>query len=125
MKKRVSELGLVLLSMVTLVSTVSADTPAAVDTGSNMLSQGLMLAAFVAIFYFFIIKPQNKRAKAQRELITQITVGDEVMTTGGILGRIQRVSDNYFVLAVSQGVELTVQKQAVAGVLPKGTLSKI
>lgn len=108
-----------------LTGAVLAETAVAPDAGSSALSSGLMFAAFAAIFYFFILKPQSKRAKEQRELIARISVGDEVMTTSGILGKIQRVSDNYFVLAVSQEVELTVQKQAVVGVLPKGTLNKI
>ena len=113
------------LLSICLCSTAFAETAATPDAGSSALSQGLMFAAFAAIFYFFILRPQSKRAKEQRDLIARVSVGDEVMTTSGILGKIQKVSDNYFVLTVSQGVELTVQKQAVAGVLPKGTLNKI
>lgn len=102
-----------------------AESASSGDMQSSALSQGLMLAAFIGIFYFFILRPQTKRAKAQRDLIAQLTVGDEVVTAGGIVGKVHRVADNFFVLAIADNVEVVIQKQAVAGVLPKGSLNKI
>jgi preprotein translocase subunit YajC len=75
--------------------------------------------------YLLIIRPQSKRAKEHKALVTSITKGDEVLTSGGVLGRVTRVSDDYLAIEVSDGVELKVQKVAIATALPKGTLAKI
>lgn len=95
------------------------------DSTSAMMGQILMLAAFGFIFYFLIWRPQNKRAKQQRDLIASLQKGDEVITAGGILGRIQRVKDDFLVLVISEGTEVFVQKQAISGTLPKGTMKDI
>lgn len=93
--------------------------------GSGALSQILLLGAFAVIFYFLILRPQSKRAKQQRDLITNLEKGDEVVTAGGILGKIHRIADNFLVLMVAEGVEIVIQKQAIAGSLPKGTIKNI
>lgn len=111
------------LALLSTTPIVFADT--APDIGSGMLSQGLMLAAFVAIFYFFILRPQSKRAKEHRDLVTNLSKGDEVITSGGMVAKINRITDDFFMLTIAPGVEVVVQKQAIAGVLPKGSLSKI
>ena len=77
------------------------------------------------LMYLLIIRPQSKRAKEHKALVTSITKGDEVLTSGGVLGRVTRVSDDYLAIEVSDGVELKVQKVAIATALPKGTLAKI
>ncbi len=109
----------------TTVAIAEGSGSAPADSGSGALAQGLMLAGFVAIFYFLILRPQNKRAKEHRDLITNLAKGDEVITTGGILGKIHRITDNFFVIMVAEGIEVAVQKQAIASVLPKGTLKSI
>jgi preprotein translocase subunit YajC len=114
-------LGLALFNIAPVVF-ADVTTP---DMGSNALSQGLMLAAFVAIFYFFVLRPQSKRAKEHRDLVTKLSKGDEVITSGGIVAKINRVADDFFVLTIAPGVEVVVQKQSISGVLPKGSLSKI
>lgn len=101
-----------------------ADEPAAAMQG-NAMSQIIFFAAIFAIFYFFVIRPQSKRTKEHRNLIASVTKGDEVITTGGILGRISKVTDGFFVLMVADGVEITVQKQAIVNALPKGTLKSL
>ncbi len=89
---------------------------------SSFLHMLPMLILFILVFYFLLIRPQAKRAKEQKKLITSIAVGDEVITAGGIVGRVLRLKDNYLVLAIAKGVEITVQKGSVSSVLPKGTM---
>jgi len=82
----------------------------------------IMLAVFFAVFFFFVIRPQMKRAKDHRTMISAIAKGDEVVTSGGILGRVDEIGDAFLTLEISDGVRIKVQKHAVAAVLPKGTL---
>jgi preprotein translocase subunit YajC len=85
----------------------------------------LFLGGFVVIFYFLIWRPQAKRAKELRSLLDNLKAGDEVMTSGGLLGRINRIEEHYVSLQVSDNVELKMQKNSVTAVLPKGTLKSI
>jgi len=79
----------------------------------------------VVIFYFLIWRPQAKRTKDHKNLIGGLQKGDEVVTTGGIAGRINKVTDEFVVLEVSDNVELKFQKGAIAATLPKGTLKAL
>jgi preprotein translocase subunit YajC len=85
----------------------------------------LFLGGFVLIFYFLIWRPQAKRSKEHKTLVESITKGDEVMTNGGMLGKIIKTDDLYVVLQVADNVELKMQKAAIAAVLPKGTIKSI
>ncbi len=76
----------------------------------------------LAVFYFLIIRPQNKRAKDQREMIAKVAVGDEVTTTGGILGKVVEVGEQYLTLEIASGVNIKLQKMQIAQLLPKGTV---
>lgn len=80
-----------------------------------------MLVIFGA-FYFLLIRPQQKRQKAHTELVAGLSVGDEVVTAGGLLGRITAVSDHYATLQIADNVEIKVQKSTVSAVVPKGTI---
>ena len=80
------------------------------------------MAAFVALFYFMLIRPQQKRAKQHQALISKLAVGDEVVTTGGLLGRLTEVGDTFITLEIAEGVRVKVQKAQVAQLMPKGTL---
>jgi preprotein translocase subunit YajC len=82
----------------------------------------IMLAIFFAVFFFLVIRPQMKRAKEHRSMVSALAKGDEVITTGGLAGRIDDVSDSFITVEISDGVRVKVQKQAVTVVLPKGTL---
>ena len=82
----------------------------------------IMLGIFFVIFWLFIIRPQSKRAKEHRDLIAAITKGDEVVTSGGIAGKVEEVKDSFIHIEIAQGVQIKVQKHAIAAVLPKGTL---
>jgi preprotein translocase subunit YajC len=85
------------------------------------LSQILVLVVFVVVFYFLLIRPQQKRAKEHQALLSKLTAGDEVLTAGGILGRIAEVSDTFITLEVADGVRIKVQKAQVTSLVPKGT----
>jgi len=89
--------------------------------GGGLVSM-LMFVPILAIFYFLIIRPQNKRAKDQRDMISKIVAGDEVATAGGLLGKVLEVGDQYLTLEIANGVNVKLQKFQVAQVLPKGTV---
>ncbi|PAU88435.1 preprotein translocase subunit YajC [Pseudomonas sp. WN033] len=85
----------------------------------------IFLIGFLVIFYLMIWRPQAKRAKEHKNLIGGLNVGDEVVTGGGILGKVKKVTDEFVVLEVGDGQELKFQKGAVVAALPKGTLKAI
>lgn len=82
----------------------------------------IMLGLFFVVFYFLLIRPQQKRAKEHTAMVAALTVGEEVVTSGGILGKITAVGDDYLTLEVSDGVGVKVQKNTIARTLPKGTI---
>ena len=81
----------------------------------------LMIGIFFLIMYFLLIRPQQKRAKEHKNLVASLTKGDEVVTSGGILGRVADISDSFIQLEVQDGVKIKVQKQSVSSMMPKGT----
>lgn len=85
----------------------------------------LPLIILFVIFYLFLIRPQMKRAKDHRKMVEAIAKGDEVVTNGGLLGRITDVGDNFIVLEIAKGVEVKVQKQAISATMPKGTVKTL
>ena len=85
----------------------------------------LFLVAMIAIFYFMLIRPQSKRAKEQREMMTSLSKGDEVVTYGGLMGKIEEVKENYIDIQIASNVTVTIQKTHVTAVLPKGTMKSI
>ncbi|MFP3353789.1 preprotein translocase subunit YajC, partial [Pseudoalteromonas sp. SIMBA_153] len=97
-----------------------AAAPAAGPAGTGF--EWLFLVGFLVIFYLMIWRPQAKRAKEQKNLLGNLQKSDEVVTNGGIAGKIVKVSDDFVVLEVSDTVELKFQKGAIAATLPKGTL---
>ncbi len=84
-----------------------------------------IIVAFGLVFYFIIWRPQSKRAKEHRELVGGINKGDEIVTNGGLLGKVTKVEEQYLVIEVANGVELKLQKNAVSAALPKGTIKNI
>ena len=100
-----------------------AAAPAAGPAGTGF--EWIFLVGFLVIFYLMIWRPQAKRAKEQKNLLGSLQKGDEVVTNGGIAGKIVKVSDDFVVLEVSDTVELKFQKGAIAATLPKGTLKAI
>ncbi|ADZ90817.1 preprotein translocase subunit YajC [Marinomonas mediterranea] len=108
--------------MIALISPAYAEGGAPADAGIFNI---VLLVGFVIIFYFLMWRPQAKRAKEHRNLIASLAKGTEVVTSGGILGKVTKVDDNYIVLEVSDEVEMKFQKASVTSVLPKGTLKSI
>ena len=82
----------------------------------------IFFGGMILIFYFILIRPQSKRAKEHRELVGGLSKGDEVITNGGILGKITEVSEQYATVEIADNVQIKIQKAAVATVLPKGSL---
>lgn len=98
-----------------------AQQPAAPSATFNLIFIGGMFL----LFYLILWRPQAKRAKEHRELVAAISKGDEVMTSGGIIGKVTRVTDDYIAMEIAKSVEIRLQKSSVAAVLPKGTLENI
>jgi preprotein translocase subunit YajC len=95
---------------------------ASTATHGGFLSMLPMLLIFVVIFYFLLIRPQSKKAKEQKQLLSNIAVGDEVLTAGGIVGKVTKLKDNYVTLNLGKGSEIMMRKSSIASVLPKGTM---
>jgi len=85
----------------------------------------LLIGGMFLLMYFMIIRPQRKRQKEHQGLMENLGKGDEVITNGGILGKVVKVDENYMVLEVSSNVELKFQKASLHAVLPKGTIKAI
>ena len=85
----------------------------------------LLFGGMFFLFWLILWRPQSKRAKEHRDLVSNISKGDEIMTSGGLLGKVTKVSDDYIAVEVSEGVELKLQKSSVAAALPKGTINQI
>ena len=96
---------------------------AAADSPFGSLTSMLPLVLMFVVLYFVMIRPQMKRQKEAKALIEALAKGDEVVTTGGLLGKISKIGETYLTIEVASGVELQVQRGAVVQVLPKGTLA--
>jgi len=88
----------------------------------SMLGSLLPLILIVVIFWFLLIRPQMKRNKQHRELVAALSAGDEVVTAGGMLGKITEVGESFVSVELTEGVIIKVQKHSVAQVVPKGTI---
>jgi len=104
-----------------------AHAAAAPAQGADGMSMLIMLAVFGLVFYFMIYRPQAKRVKEHKNLMSELSKGDEVLTQGGIVGKIVKVSDekDFIVVSITEGTEVTVQKGAINAVLPKGTMKSL
>lgn len=92
---------------------------------ANPFGQLIMLAVFIGLMYFLLIRPQTKRQKEHRDLISSLNTGDEVLTSGGMMGKIIEINEQFITLAIANNVEIMLQKPAITGVLPKGTLKNL
>ncbi|NNG11952.1 MAG: preprotein translocase subunit YajC [Halobacteria archaeon] len=84
----------------------------------------LPLIFIFVVFYFLLIRPQSKKAKEHKKMVEALAKGDEVVTNGGLLGKISKVGDNFVELEVAEGTRVTIQRQAVANLMPKGTVKE-
>ncbi|MDX7987423.1 preprotein translocase subunit YajC [Xenorhabdus sp. 12] len=108
------------------ISEAAAAAGAPAQAQGNPYSLIIMLVVFGLIFYFMILRPQQKRTKEHKKLMESISKGDEVLTSGGLVGRVTKVSETgYVVIALNDTTEITVKRDFVAAVLPKGTMKAI
>lgn len=107
------------------ISDAFAAAGAAAPSISDSTSSLLMMAGIFVVFYLMIIRPQTKRAKEHRELVTKIKNGDEVVAAGGVIGEIVKMDEQFVTLSLQQGVEMMVQRSSISAVLPKGTIHNI
>lgn len=98
---------------------------AAAAHSGGWVMQLVMFGGLFVMMYLLIIRPQGKKAQDHRNLLARLTKGDEVITQGGIVGVINRETGNFIFLAIGDGVEMAVQRQAVVQLLPKGTLKSL
>jgi preprotein translocase subunit YajC len=105
-----------------LISEAHAQAAGGAPSGAAGLSQYLVIIVFVVVFYFLLIRPQQKRAKEHQALLSKLAAGDEIVTAGGILGRITEVGDTFLTVEIADGVRIKVQKGQVTSLVPKGTL---
>jgi preprotein translocase subunit YajC len=98
---------------------------AAAPGSQSFLGAMWPLLVMIPLFYFMLIRPQMKRAKEHRELLASITKGDEVVTSGGLAGKVSNISEAYVTVEIADNVNIKVQKQAISSVLPKGTLKSL
>lgn len=107
-----------------LISSAYAQSAPAAGGPSTFMSL-LPMILIIVVFYFLLIRPQTKRAKEHRAMVAALEVGSEVVTQGGILGKVTEVSDQFLTVEIADGVQVKVQRHTVAQVLPKGTLKGV
>ncbi|MEZ5498794.1 MAG: preprotein translocase subunit YajC [Steroidobacteraceae bacterium] len=104
-----------------LIPVAHAQAGGAAAPGGSMAPL-LMMVVFVVIFYFLLIRPQQKKAKEHQAMLGKLAAGDEVVTSGGLLGKVIEVGETFLTLEIAQGVQVKVQKFQVSSLMPKGTL---
>lgn len=109
------------MSLLDLIISPAAAQAAPAQQGSPM-SLLVMMVLFFAVFYFMAIRPQMKKAKEHRALLSGLSKGDEVLTSGGVAGRIDDLGESFVTVEIADGVKVKIQKNAISAVLPKGSL---
>jgi len=106
------------------ISDAIADAGTATAQSPDPLVSLILPIGLVVLFYFFLIRPQSKRQKEQRQMIADLQKGEEIVTSGGILGKITNINDNFITLEIAKDVSLKIQKSAVQTIMPKGTIKE-
>jgi preprotein translocase subunit YajC len=106
------------------ISNAFAQTAPAASSSTDSLMSLLPLVLMFVVLYFIMIRPQMKRQKEHKAMIEAIAKGDEIVTSGGLVGRVAKMGESFLHVEVANGVELQVQRSAVVQVLPKGTFGK-
>lgn len=94
------------------------------STGTDLMAFLPMIAIFV-VFYFLLIRPQQKRAKDTKAMLEALQKGDEVVTAGGVVGKISKLTDAYATVEIAPNIEVTIQRSAISLLLPKGTIKSL
>ena len=114
------------LEFFVFISSAFAQTAPAATAGGDLTSfitsQGPFLLVMIAVMYFMMIRPQMKKQKEHRNMLAALAKGDEVVTGGGLLGKVSKIGDAYVGLEVANGVEVQIQREAIVQVLPKGSI---
>ncbi|AMA64818.1 preprotein translocase subunit YajC [Candidatus Arsenophonus lipoptenae] len=110
--------------MTTFISKAIASSDSQVHGNTYYLI--IMLVIFGLIFYFMILRPQQNRAKEHKKLINSISKGDEILTNGGLIGRVTKISEtDYIIIALNDTLEVSIKRNFIAAVLPRGTIKSI
>ena len=104
------------------ISDAVAEAGAAAASSPDPLASLILPIGLVVLFYFFLIRPQSKRQKEQKKMVSDLQKGEEILTSGGILGKITSINDDFITLEIAKDVSLTMQKTAVQTIMPKGTI---
>lgn len=96
-------------------------------SGFSLDNMGSFLPFLIlfALLYFLMIRPQQKKQREQRDMLSALAVGDEVLTAGGIVGKIMKVNENFITLEISEGTEIIIQKTSIVSLLPNGTIENL
>lgn len=110
------------MSLLDFFVSPAAAQSAAAPAGGGGFGPLIMIAVMFVVMWFLMIRPQMKRQKEHKELITKLSKGDEVITSGGIAGRVEDIGDNFITVEIADNTKIKLQKNAISAVLPKGTL---
>ena len=115
-----------ILALPTLFSSAAWATNGAAPAApaGDPLASMILPIGLIVLFYFFLIRPQSKRHKQHKEMVAALQKGEEVVTSGGLLGKITSVGENFITLEISKDVSIHVQKNSVQAVMPKGTIKE-
>ena len=106
------------------ISDAIADAGAAASQTADPLASLILPIGLVVLFYFFLIRPQSKRQKEHKRLVNELQKGEEILTSGGILGKVTNIKDDFITLEIAKDVSLKIQKSAVQTIMPKGTIKE-
>jgi preprotein translocase subunit YajC len=107
-----------------LISDALAEAAPGAAMAGDPLASMILPIGLVVLFYFFLIRPQSKRHKEHKAMVAALQKGEEIVTTGGMLGKVTQVGENFITLEISRDITIHVQKSAVQAVMPKGTIKE-
>ena len=107
------------------ISDAIANSAPAAAAQPDLLSTLLFPIGLIVLFYFFLIRPQSKRHKEHKAMVASLQKGEEVTTTGGLLGKVTAIGENFVTLEVGNNINIHIQKHAVQSVMPKGTIKEL
>lgn len=104
------------------ISDAAAQTTGAAPASPSMISTLLLPVMLIVVFYFLLIRPQQKKAKEHKAMVEAIGVGSEIVTGGGVLGKVTALGEQFVTIEIADGVEIKVQRHSIGAVLPKDTI---
>jgi preprotein translocase subunit YajC len=113
------------LNMSFFISDAIAQTGDAAASAGGSIMALLPLVLFAVVFYFLLIRPQTKRQKEHQKMVDSLAKNDEIVTVGGMAGRIAEIGDNFVLVEIAEGIQVKVRRSAVESVMPKGTLKDL